>query len=212
VKSRPGLLSLFGAFEAERLGASNNLEFQSLEVIPMRRILRYASFMAAVVLPAISILAQPNRNAQLNSEYRKWLGEDVRWIITNQERTSFLHLKNDEDRDWFVAEFWEQRNPAPGSQPNPFKEEHYRRIAFANEHFAASTPGWKSDRGRIYIVYGPPDSIQTQASTSTTPAEQLWVYRHMQGKSGEVQLNFVDRCRCGDYTFESPMPDAPLGR
>jgi len=114
----------------------------------MRRILRYASFMAAVVLPAISILAQPNRNAQLNSEYRKWLGEDVRWIITNQERTSFLHLKNDEDRDRFVAEFWEQRNPAPGSQPNPFKEEHYRRIAFANEHFAASTPGWKSDRGR----------------------------------------------------------------
>lgn len=172
----------------------------------MRRTLRYAFLIAAVMLPTISIFAQPE-NAQLNPEYRKWLSEDVRWIITNQERTSFLHLTNDEDRDRFVAAFWEQRNPTPGSQPNPFKEEHYRRLAFANEHFAATAPGWKSDRGRIYIVYGPPDSIQTQASTSTTPAEQFWVYRHMQGKSGEVHLKFVDRCRCGDYTFESPMPD-----
>ncbi len=172
----------------------------------MRRTLRYAFLIAAVMLPTTSILAQAE-NAQLNPEYRKWLSEDVRWIITDQERTSFLHLKNDADRDRFVATFWEQRNPTPGSQSNPFKEEHYRRLAFANQHFAATAPGWRSDRGRIYIVYGPPDSIQTQAPGSTTPPEQIWVYRHMQGRTGETQLKFVDRCRCGDYTLETPAPD-----
>lgn len=172
----------------------------------MRRTLRYAFLIAAVTIPTLSILAQPE-DAQLNPEYRKWLSEDVRWIITDQERESFLHLKSDEDRDRFVAEFWEQRNPTPGSQPNPFKGEHYRRIAFANQHFAGSAPGFITDRGRVYIVYGPPDSIQTQASTSTTAAEQVWVYLHMQGKTGEVQLKFVDRCQCGDYTLQTPMPE-----
>lgn len=171
----------------------------------MRRTLRYAFLIAAVTFPTISILAQPG-DTQLNPEYRKWLSEDVRWIITDQERKSFLTLTDDGHRDRFVAAFWEQRNPTPGSQPNPFKEEHYRRLEFANQHFAATAPGWKTDRGHVYIVEGPPDSIQTQVSTSTTPAEQLWVYRHMRGKTGEVQLKFVDRCQCGDYRLETPMP------
>lgn len=172
----------------------------------MRRTLRYASLIAALTIPTISIFAQP-RYAQLNAEYRKWLTEDVGWIISDQERKSFLQLNTDPDRDRFVAAFWEQRNPTPGSQPNPVKEEHYRRLEFANQHFAATAPGWKSDRGHVYIVYGPPDSIQTQAPTSTTSPQQLWTYGHMQGKVGEVQLKFVDRCRCGDYKLETPLPD-----
>ena len=176
----------------------------------MRRPLRYASLLAAVVIPAISSLAQPNRNAQLNFKYQKWLGEDVRWIITEQERKSFLILNSDRDRDRFVAAFWEQRNPTPGSQPNSFKEQHYRRIAFANQHFGAAAPGWRTDRGHVYIVYGPPDSIPMQASSSTTSPQQLWIYRQMQGKTGEVQLKFVDRCRCGDYTLETAMPGHPI--
>src|SRR5690242_5906905 len=122
----------------------------------MRRTLRYAFLIAAVIIPTVSDLAQA-RDAQLSPEYRKWLTEDVRWIISNQERQSFLQRNSDEDRDRFVATFWEQRNPTPGSQPNPFKEEHYRRLAFANQHFAATAPGWKTDRGRVYILYGPPD-------------------------------------------------------
>jgi GWxTD domain-containing protein len=172
----------------------------------MRRTLRYAFLIAAVIIPTVSDLAQA-RDAQLSPEYRKWLTEDVRWIISNQERQSFLHQNTDADRDHFVAAFWEQRNPTPGSQPNPFKEEHYRRLAFANQHFAATAPGWKTDRGRVYMLYGPPDSIQTQASSSTTLPEQVWVYRQIQGKAGEVQLKFVDRCRCGDYRLETPMPE-----
>ena len=170
----------------------------------MRLTFRYGFLIAAVMLPTISTFAQPE-NAQLNPEYRKWLSEDVRWIITDQERKSFAGLKNDEDRDHFVAAFWERRNPTPGSQPNPFKEEHYRRLAFANNHFAASAPGSMTDRGRVYIVYGPPDSIQMQAST--TYPQQVWVYRHMQGKTDEVQLKFVDRCQCGDYRLETPIPE-----
>jgi GWxTD domain-containing protein len=100
-----------------------------------------------------------NKVRELSPEYRKWLVEDVRWIITTPERKQFLGLNSDEQRAQFVVAFWERRNPTPGSKANPFKEQHYRHMAFANEHFAAQVEGWKTDRGRIYVVYGPPDSI-----------------------------------------------------
>jgi GWxTD domain-containing protein len=87
--------------------------------------------------------------------YKKWLREDVARIITDQERTDFKKLSTDKQRDAFVVAFWERRNPNPGSSENKFKEEHYRRLAYANTHFAAGVPGWKTDRGRIYILYGP---------------------------------------------------------
>jgi GWxTD domain-containing protein len=87
--------------------------------------------------------------------YKKWLMEDVAWIITDQERTDFKKLSTDEQRDDFVVAFWERRNPNPGSPTNKFKEEHYRRLAYANSHFATGVPGWKTDRGRTYILYGP---------------------------------------------------------
>ena len=87
--------------------------------------------------------------------YKKWLSEDVRWIITDQERADFKRLSTDKQRDDFVVAFWERRNPIPGSSENKFKEEHYRRLAYANTHFAAGVPGWKTDRGRRYILYGP---------------------------------------------------------
>ena len=89
--------------------------------------------------------------------YQKWLEEDVVYIITAAERQAFEHLNTDAERDRFIDQFWSRRNPAPGDALNPLKEEHYRRIAFANERFAAAVPGWKSDRGRVYIVFGPPD-------------------------------------------------------
>ena len=92
--------------------------------------------------------------------YKTWLDQDVVWIITPEEREAFKHLANDEERDNFISQFWERRNPAPGVAPNSFKDEHYARIAYANERFAAANvPGWKSDRGHIYIVYGKPDSV-----------------------------------------------------
>ncbi|MGA7925303.1 MAG: GWxTD domain-containing protein, partial [Candidatus Sulfotelmatobacter sp.] len=94
-------------------------------------------------------------NVELSKTYKKWLNEDVVWIITDQERAAFKQLSNDEERDNFIEQFWLRRDPTPDTEENEYKEEHYRRIAYANEHFAAGIPGWKTDRGRIYIMYGP---------------------------------------------------------
>src|SRR5947209_7422833 len=104
---------------------------------------------------------------ELSKTYRKWLDEDVRWIITDEERSAFKQLSNDEERDQFIEAFWQRRDPTPDTVENEFKEEHYRRIAYANEHFAAGIPGWKTDRGRIYIMYGPADEIESHPSGGT---------------------------------------------
>jgi GWxTD domain-containing protein len=160
---------------------------------------------------------------ELKGEYRKWLDEDVRWIITDDERKAFMQLSNDEERDQFIEAFWQRRNPDPDSEDNAFKDEHYRRIEYANEHFAAGKPGWMTDRGRIYIVYGPPDEIESHPSggtyerpmeegggeTSTYPFED-WRYRYLEGIGQEVIIEFVDNCMCGDYhmTMDRSEKDA----
>ena len=149
---------------------------------------------------------------ELGKTYKKWLDEDVRWIISDQERQAFLQLSNDEERDNFIDQFWARRNPMPDSPTNDFKEEHYRRIAYANEHYSAGVPGWRSDRGRMYIMYGPPDEInahptggtyqQTQdegGNTTTTYPYEVWRYRHLEGVGQEIEIEFVDNCMCGDY-------------
>jgi GWxTD domain-containing protein len=149
---------------------------------------------------------------ELRGEYRKWLDEDVRWIITDDERKAFMQLSNDEERDKFIEAFWDRRNPNPDSEDNEFKDEHYRRIEYANEHYAAGIPGWRTDRGRIYIVFGPPDEIESHPSggtyerpmeegggeTSTYPFED-WRYRYLEGIGQEVIIEFVDTCMCGEY-------------
>ena len=162
---------------------------------------------------------------ELSKEYRKWLDEDVRWIITDEERAAFKQLSNDEERDKFIEAFWQRRDPTPDTEENEFKEEHYRRIAYANEHFAAGIPGWKTDRGRIYIMYGPPDENDSHPSggsyerpmeegggeTSTFPFED-WRYRYLEGIGQEVIIEFVDTCMCGDYhmTMDRSEKDALL--
>jgi GWxTD domain-containing protein len=149
---------------------------------------------------------------ELGKTYKKWLDEDVRWIITDEEKAAFKQLSNDEERDQFIEAFWQRRDPTPDTPENEYKEEHYRRIAYANEHFAAGIPGWKTDRGRIYIVYGPPDEIEAHpsggfyerpmeeggGSTSTYPFE-VWRYRYIDGIGNEVKIEFVDTCMCNDY-------------
>lgn len=160
---------------------------------------------------------------ELSKTYRKWLDEDVRWIITDEERSAFMQLSNDEERDQFIEAFWQRRDPTPDTEENEFKEEHYRRIAYANEHYAAGIPGWKSDRGRMYIVFGPPDEIDAHPSggsyerpmeegggeTSTFPFE-TWRYRYIEGIGQEVMIEFVDTCMCGDYhmTMDRSEKDA----
>ena len=104
---------------------------------------------------------------ELESPYRIWLNQDVAYIITDEERRAFNDLSNDAERESFIEQFWLRRDPTPDTEENEFKEEHYRRIAYANEHFASGIPGWKTDRGRTYIVYGPPDEIESHSSGGT---------------------------------------------
>ncbi|MGA9390960.1 MAG: GWxTD domain-containing protein [Candidatus Sulfotelmatobacter sp.] len=162
-------------------------------------------------------------NVELSKTYKKWLNEDVVWIITDEERAAFKQLSNDEERDNFIEAFWQRRDPTPDTEENEYKEEHYRRIAYANEHFAAGIPGWKSDRGRIYIMYGPADEVESHPSggsyerpmeegggeTSTYPFED-WRYRYLEGIGQEVIIEFVDTCMCGDYhmTIDRSEKDA----
>ena len=158
--------------------------------------------------------AQKNLRGELKGPYKKWLDEDVPYIITDDERRAFLSLANDEEREAFIENFWLRRNPNPDSPENEFREEHYRRIQYANDHYAAGKPGWKSDRGHIYIAFGAPDSIDSHPSggmyerppeegggeTSTFPFE-IWHYRYIEGIGENVDIEFVDTCQCGDYHY-----------
>jgi GWxTD domain-containing protein len=144
------------------------------------------------------------------STYDKWLKEEVVYIITDQERADFKKLGTDAERERFVATFWTRRDPTPGTPRNEYREEHYRRIAYANDRFAAAgLPGWKTDRGRIYIQHGPPDEIDAHpsggayksergAQTVTFPFEQ-WRYRLIEGIGNNVILEFVDKAKTGEY-------------
>src|ERR1700689_5415470 len=164
-------------------------------------------------------------NIELSKTYKKWLNEDGVWIITDQKRAPSKQISNDEERDNFIEAFWERRDPTPDTEENESKEEHYRRIAYSNEPFAAGIPGWKSDRGRIYIMYGPADEVDSHPSggsyerpmeegggeTSTFPFED-WRYRYLEGIGQEVIIEFVDTCMCGDYhmTIDRGEKDALL--
>jgi len=149
---------------------------------------------------------------ELDSQYKKWLNEDVIYIISPEERSAFVHLTTNEEREQFIEQFWQRRNPDPDSAENTFKEEHYRRIAYTNEHYASGIPGWKTDRGRIYIMWGPPDEIDSHpsggsydrpsneggGSTSTFPFED-WRYRYLEGIGEDVNIEFVDPTMTGEY-------------
>ena len=151
------------------------------------------------------------------ARYQRWVDEDVRWIISDEEHQAFLKLTNEEERDQFVVQFWLRRDPTPGTEENEYKEEHYRRIAYSNEHFAAQTMGAMTDRGRIYIVYGPPDAIQ-QHTIDGVP-EEIWHYDAFsrsaqfvldEGKlprtGNKVDLEFLDNCRCNEFRLHTPEP------
>jgi GWxTD domain-containing protein len=162
---------------------------------------------------------------ELESPYKKWLNEEVPYIITGEERAAFKKLSTDDEREQFIEQFWERRNPNPGSVENEFKEEYYRRIAYANEHYASGIPGWKTDRGRIYIMYGPPDENDSHPAggfydrpqeegggqTTTYPWEK-WRYRYIDGIGTNIELEFVDPTMTGEYhlTMDPGEKDALL--
>jgi bla regulator protein blaR1 len=182
-----------------------------------------------IAIGAVALAARPPESSQESSSasqpytirkepasYGRWLNQEVVYIITDQERARFLKLTSDEDRNHFIQQFWERRNPNPGSPGNKFKEEHYRRIAYANEHFATSGPGWKTDRGYTYITYGPPDEIGSKMY-GPAPAAHIpygieeWKYRHVKALGDSLSVTFFDRTGKGDYEFApaSAMPRKP---
>ena len=160
---------------------------------------------------------------ELETPWKKWLNEDVTYIITDEERKAFKQLNTDEEREQFVEQFWLRRDPTPDTVENEYKEEHYRRIAYANEHFASGAPGWKLDRGRIYITFGPPDEIDSHPSggtyerptaegggeTTTFPFED-WRYRYLENIGNDIMIEFVDTSMTGEYhmTMDPSEKDA----
>src|SRR5581483_7259032 len=160
-----------------------------------------------------------------NKALKKWLDEDVAYIITDEEKAAFKRLTTDEEREQFIEQFWLRRDPTPDTVENEFKEEHYERIAYANERFSSGKPGWKTDRGRIYITHGKPDSIESHPSggnydrpfeegggTTTTYPFEIWTYRYIEGLGNNVQLEFVDKTLTGEYrlTIDPNEKDALL--
>ena len=162
---------------------------------------------------------------ELEGPWKKWLNEDVTYIITDEERQAFKRLQTDEEREQFVENFWKRRDPTPDTEENEYKEELYRRIAYANDHYASGIPGWKTDRGMIYIKYGAPDEVDSHPSggsyqrpmeegggeTSTYPFED-WRYRYLDGIGSNIEIEFVDPTMTGEYrmTMDPSEKDALL--
>jgi len=162
---------------------------------------------------------------ELAGPWKKWMNEDVVYVITDEERTAFKRLRTDEERQQFVEQFWLRRDPTPDTEENEYKEEHYRRIAYANDHYASGIPGWKTDRGMIYIKYGAADEIESHPSggsyqrpyeegggqTSTYPFE-TWRYRYLDGIGTNIMIEFVDTTMSGEYhmTMDPSEKDALL--
>ena len=144
--------------------------------------------------------------------YKNWVNKDVKYIITKDEMKAFKELKTDEERENFIENFWRRRDPNPDTEENEYREQYYERIAYANEHFASGIPGWMTDRGRIYIAWGKPDSIESHpaggfydrptweggGSTTSYPFE-TWFYRHLEGVGDGVEIEFVDPTGTGEY-------------
>lgn len=153
-----------------------------------------------------------NVKPELKKAYKDWLEKDVSYVITDEERKAFKKLATDDERERFIEEFWRRRDPDPDTDENEFKEEYYERIAYANEHFASGMPGWKSDRGRIWIMYGKPDERETHpmggqydrqsyeggGQTTTYPFE-TWFYRYLPGVGSGIEIEFVDPTGSGEY-------------
>src|SRR5687768_697726 len=149
---------------------------------------------------------------ELKEAYKRWMNTDVAYIITEQEKKAFKALATDEERENFIENFWRRRDPNPDTEENEYREEYYERIAYANEHFASGIPGWKTDRGRVYIAHGKPDSVESHpaggsydrpsyeggGSTTTYPFE-VWFYRHLDGIGDGLEIEFVDPTGTGEY-------------
>jgi len=189
----------------------------------------FALTLAVVCIGAFSVFAQKgdkkgdaptedinnkvrNVKPELKDAYKRWINNDVAYIITKDEKKAFYALATDEERENFIENFWRRRDPNPDTEENEYREEYYERIAYANEHYASGIPGWKTDRGRIYITWGKPDSVESHpsggsydrpsyeggGSTTTYPFE-TWFYRHLDNVGDGIEIEFVDPTGTGEY-------------
>src|SRR6267154_488183 len=193
--------------------------------MPYRKTVRLAIALLALTFAVPSGLAQKKNNQgqdpsekpcnvkpELKKAYKDWLEKDVAYIITDEERKAFKKLENDDERERLIEEFWRRRDPDPDTDENEFREEYYERITYSNEHYASGIPGWRTDRGRIYITWGKPDEVESHpsgggyereaneggGSTSTYPFER-WFYRYLPGVGSGIEIEFVDPTGSGEY-------------
>ncbi len=166
-----------------------------------------------VVIFALEAEKKVESIKSLPSHYKKWLEEDVIFIITAKEKELFCQLETDKERDIFIEAFWKQRDPTAGTPENEFKEEHYRRMSYANEYFGRETtrPGWQTDRGRIYILLGPPIDIGRYEGQSFAFPSRIWSYQAKPeyGLPSHFNLIFFKRKGIGEYVLYSPTRDGP---
>ena len=168
-----------------------------------------ASLGLAACLVHVCWLSLQAQALQAGSSYQRWLDEDVVYIIEDREREVFQRLQTDPERERFIEQFWERRDPSPGLGGNELKEEHYRRIAYSNQRYGSGDAGWRSDRGRIYVVHGPPDENESHPSggrsrdgrfENPNPYE-IWVYRDLPGV-GRLEVVFLDADRSGRFLLQ----------
>jgi GWxTD domain-containing protein len=153
------------------------------------------------------------RNDDLSARFKKWLNEEVVYIIAPMEKEVFLKLRTDRERELFIEAFWKHRDPTPGTPQNEFKTEHYRRLNYVNHFLGRGTPkpGWKTDQGRMYIILGEPNDIERFEGKSTTYPVEIWFY---QGKTElglppGFNLVFFRKGGIGEFKLYSPLQDGP---
>jgi GWxTD domain-containing protein len=167
--------------------------------------------LAGLCLPVIA--GQKKLEPKLPEQYRQWLDEEVVYIITPKERDVFRKLETDKERDIFIEAFWKHRDPTPGTPQNEFKDEHYKRIKYANEYFSRGTPrpGWMTDMGKIYIVLGPPRNIEDHDTINGVYPVRIWSYDGdpAYGLPTGFNIIFFKKRGMGEYVLYSPVDDGP---
>jgi GWxTD domain-containing protein len=166
--------------------------------------------MAGLLLCPLAATAA--KRPQLTPRYEHWIDREVNYLITDQEQKTFFSLSTDHDRDAFIERFWAIRNPDPNSPGNAFREEHYRRLEYANSHFGvpSADDGWNTDRGMVYITLGPPQQKRPYPNTMNLQPLEIWFYQDPgSALAPYFSVLFYKRSAAEDYKIYSPYQDGP---